>query len=225
MLPFANAQGSNLAFASEFMKNLSEAGLAKAIDNVTVATGLRSVLPTFISLFSFGTYENFAKRQKTTYGNTDYRGTSFSGASIAELIDYCAAQDLHAEIHMLLLKIDQETSRFDEVVLRSTLIPFLQQLKLVMKKHQIGYATNQYQRVFQSIIEVFLLKCVRHEPPAPPTDWKFPQKGCGCSDCLMLDRFLQRPTEAKLQYKSTIARRDHVEKPYQCYKGDFCTHT
>lgn len=193
------------------MKSLSEAGLAKKIDNETVTIGLKSVLLTFIPSFSLMIFRNSAKRQKTESGQTNFYGKLFTGVSIAKIIDYCAVQELHNEIGMLLHRIDQETGQFDEVLLRNTLIPFLRELNKVMQKHKIGYSTNQYQRVFQSIIEMYLLKYVCHQPPAPPTDWKFLPRGCGCYDCRRLDEFLHSGTEVQMEYKDTGPRRNHVE--------------
>ena len=211
VLPFARAQGSNHGFAFEFMKSLSEAGLAKKIDNETVTIGLKGVLLTFIPSFNLMISRNSAKRQKTASGQTNFYGNSFAGDSIAKIINYCAVQELHNEIGMLLHKIDEETGQFDEVLLRDTLIPFLRELNKVMQKHKIGYSTNQYQRVFQSVIKMYLLKYVCHEPPAPPTDWKFSRRGCGCSDCIKLDELLHSGTRIQMEYKGSGPRRNHVE--------------
>lgn len=193
------------------MKSLSEAGLAKKIDNETVTIGLKGVLLTFIPSFNLMTYRNSAKRQKTASGQTNFYGKLFIGGSIAKIIDYCAIQELHNEIGMLLHRIDEETGQFDEVLLTDTLIPFLRELNKVMQKHKIGYSTNQYQRVFQSVIEMYLLKYVCHEPPAPPTDWKFSRRGCGCSDCRKLDEFLHSQTEVQIEFRCNTTKRDHVE--------------
>lgn len=197
------------------MKSLSEAGLAKKIDNETVTIGLKGVLLTFIPSFNLMNSRNSAKRQKTESGQTNFYEESFAGVSIAQIIDYCAVQELHNEIGMLLHRIDRETGQFDEVLLRDTLIPFLRELNKVMQKHKIEYSTNQYQRVFQSVIEMYLLKYVCHEPPAPPKDWKFSPRGCGCSDCRKLDGFLHSGTEVQMEFKDTGPRRNHVESRVQ----------
>ncbi|KAM5348796.1 hypothetical protein ACJ41O_008619 [Fusarium nematophilum] len=50
-------------------------------------------------------------------------------------------------------------------------------------------------------------------PPYPPKPegWTHDRRGCGCPDCLELDRFLSSPNDESWRFTAAAARRQHVE--------------
>lgn len=122
------------------------------------------------------------------------------------------ALGLTTELDQLLGKFEKEATTTSGDDLDNIVIPFLNKMLDVYERQnqQSLLPTDRFRRFVHHLLSCYVKNYVQMEP-APPRDWRRSRKGCGCSDCQSLDRFLIDPRQEVEHFAMAEKRRKHLE--------------
>lgn len=212
---------SNTSFSVTFLECLFEAGEQSKIRKEVVSNIFRDILCNLIPNFKLEFHDPASKRMRPMDGirsiyepqlrRDDTSPSAFmAGDDIATLVGYCISLHLDGEIDQIFDRIKGEAAIVDVSAFQILLLPFLRSLLALMQRYNIPYTNSRYQACFQNLLELYVQRFIGAEPPAPP-DWAKPRKGCGCTDCQSLDRFLLDPNCMTGRFPLAEKRRRHLE--------------
>lgn len=87
---------------------------------------------------------------------------------------------------------------------------FIRSLTLVLQKHGSCVPTPPIKILVEKLLEA-LVGAVTRQYPQRPEDWARKPRGCGCPDCVLLDKFLIHPFQSVYRFAMAERRRTHLE--------------
>ena len=177
-------------------------------------------------LFNLDGPESYSKKPKYTithgYGRTlgscSYGGgppapslsSHLQPGEVASLVDQCLSLGLKNEVHNFLQEIANKCEYYPVAAFDIIWIPFLQSF-LVKVTSWPDQTSMEYRHFFQSIVNSYIRRYLGEEPPTPVTTTPT-RRGCGCSACRDLDRFLLDPGQETGRFRYNKPIREHLEK-------------
>ena len=228
ILPFVKNKLTDVNFSIAFLTALYEAAKSSVIRLGVVQNIYKDILNEFTAEFEVSYKEikskvqrcDHPKRSRFTYRdygpmNTQQHDTGLMTADhLAKIIRQCEVIKLPEEIDGLLNVMSNHAHTVDIAAFEMLLLPLLKLLPPVFEQQGMPLTTEQYQNLFQMVLNAYVQRYVQREPEAPRT-WARQARGCGCEDCTSLDCFLTNPDRLFGRFCMPGKRRDHLEQQLQ----------
>ena len=203
-----------------FLESLFDAGDEGKVRKEVVSNVFRDILCNVIPYLKIEFNDTLSKRMRPMNGirsiyepqlkSDDSSSSTFvAGNDVAMLVGCCTALHLDEEVDQILARVRGEAAAVGTSAFQVFLLPFLKSLVDVMQRHKIPYTQSRYQVCFQRLLELYVQRYIGAEPPAPQ-EWAKPRRGCGCTDCQELDRFLVDPNRTVGRFSVAEKRRRHI---------------
>ena len=244
ILPLAKKNIRNISFTISFIRALAEAMEDKSV-RAELAQDLSKdllgdIMPEldqqlkisdrFNPSRAYPQYIGTSKRYK--YGNQDWSRRDkwqittdpelMTGEQLATLVCVSERLNLKREIEEICRTLSTQAFTVDLCLFGSFLIPLLEHLPSppTISGSSDG-KDNHYQPLFQAVLSAYVQRYVQPRTP-PLRDWSRQQRGCGCDNCRVLDRFLTNPTAEFGRFPMNGPIRTHLE---QQLRGSYCETT
>lgn len=218
--------------AMAFLKGLFDNGISGEITESVAHAIFKDVISDLVDQFSLRNLDQahgISKRLMTASSlESLYLGQPRTMAvpdhdnskNIATLLCNCLSLGLETELDQIMTKLIREVTKAPVGLFEVIYLPFLKVLIDMLQEKSISAQGSLFQRLFQMILGVYIIRYVQPEP-VPPKDWTRPPVNCGCSDCQDLNAFLRAPDRKVGRFAVNKQRRAHL---HQKVDGSGLTH-
>ncbi|RDW89730.1 hypothetical protein BP6252_01762 [Coleophoma cylindrospora] len=170
------------------------------------------------------------KRTILGYGHSYYSAyqppprDDTNSKNLAFLLTLCNGSDMSrgmiTQLETLMAKISIKARTSSATSYKDFFLPLLTELSKILSvtTHPIH---DNFKRLFLDILGFYILQCVSPKPKKP-IGWERAKRGCGCSDCLQLDSFLEDPAQRSAGFRMNDQRRKHLQT--QLKSGQYLSH-